>query len=222
MGAKIYLRQHFWLTKTEQTPSIAKFFTPSASKTATILKMSHTRPSEAMPSSSLVFCPCPVAGSGPEPHLLSCDVPCQHLHGEQYSYYLATTQTRSLGGVSVQRRAHVERELFPYKCFPTLKNDTLLPSNSALSVPDDGNTIHQECGWTKGEQQKLDEALRSYARWIVDPGARSIRSPKCLQCTMNPAGVCDACQAITKDEAFQHAINRVHSFFTEYDGLSLM
>lgn len=139
--------------------------------------------------------------------------PCEHLHGPEYNYYIATTHTRSLGGVSMQLRAQVARELFLYKLLPALKNGTFPPSTIKLEIPSDGNDTWEEPFWTLAEQSKLDATLRSHARWQVDSDAKTIRSTRCSLCTNNLSRVCDACESIKDDQALRHALSRVCQFF---------
>ena len=148
-----------------------------------------------------------------EPHT------CQHLRGDEYEEYILRTQTRSLGGVSPTLRARVARQLFPYKRLPVLKGEAVEGDLGAEQgqqampeVPDDGNAALEESRWTQDEQQKIDQALRGWARWEVNFGRRFVKSTQCKGTTKRKSGVCKACEDLgSLDKAFKKAVYRVRA-----------
>lgn len=145
--------------------------------------------------------------------------PCQHLRGSLFQEYILRTQTRTLGGISPTFRGRAVRCLFPYKPFPPLKvaedddaEDMLrpLPVSTVLEMPEDGNKVIEEKGWTQSEQGRLDEMLKAYARWEVDYAHRFIKAKACTGVTSNRSGVCDACEDLAEnDKAFKKGMYRV-------------
>lgn len=126
---------------------------------------------------------------------------CQRLRGEQYTEYLLSTSTRSLGGISSKLRSRTRHQLFPYK-FP-VKNGT------ANVVPSDGNVHVDEKRWTHAEQRHFDRHLHGFSRWIVDFEDRSVRSTSCEGNTTNATSICVKCEGLSKDESLKHALRRV-------------
>ena len=148
--------------------------------------------------------------------------PCQHLRGTKYDEYILRTQTRTLGGVSVEFRARVVRQLFLYKPFAPLGQQTpkVLEGDSDVEsadeevsvrheVPADGNKKTKQAEWTKVEVKAHDEAMKAYAKWEVNYGGRYILSRRCRRTTTNASEICDECELITKDLSFQEALRRV-------------
>ncbi|KAH9919884.1 uncharacterized protein B0H18DRAFT_1122200 [Fomitopsis serialis] len=178
------------------TQSIAHFFAAS--------KAQSSRAGSSESSSTVANGPVDHASPPPsEPH----DVPCQHLKGPQYTYYIETTQTRSLGGVSIERHAIEARKLFPYKKLPAMKGAPA-PSLIKIEIPPDGNAEISEPKWTSAEHRQLDDVLQSFARWIVDFGAHAIRATQCQLHTTNQSGVCDACEQLRHDTGLQQSLQR--------------
>ncbi|KAL1941730.1 hypothetical protein VTO73DRAFT_6730 [Trametes versicolor] len=84
-----------------------------------------------------------------------------------------------------------------------------LPVPTTLNMPEDGNKIIEEKGWTQSEQGKLDEMLKAYARWEVDYPHRFVKARTCSGVTSNPSGVCNSCEDLAEnDKAFKKAIYR--------------
>jgi hypothetical protein len=116
-----------------------------------------------------------------------------------------------MGGVSVELRARLVRQLFRYKEFPALKSEDTASSIRQVqtSVPANGNDCVPSAEWTRAEHQKTDQVLRGFARWEVDFGKKTVRSTRCEGLTTNDNHICDACAKVGKDESLVHAINRV-------------
>ena len=72
--------------------------------------------------------------------------PCQHLRGTKYDEYILRTQTRTLGGVSVEFRARVVRQLFRYKPFAPLGQQTpkVLEGDSDVESADEEVSVRHE------------------------------------------------------------------------------
>jgi hypothetical protein len=184
-----------------QTPSVKPFFNR---KTAPTLAPSSKSTSEM---------------GKPEPVV----VVCQQLCGEEYNEYVLRTMTRSLGGVSARKRAQIIRDLFPYKSFLRI-NTALIDEKEGWSegdveseddvqvkceVPEYGNKHVSSTKWTETELKRHDEALRGWARWEVDYGAKVVRSTKCQGTTTNKGGICRECVAVSKDESFKAEVRKV-------------
>ncbi|KAJ7827674.1 hypothetical protein B0H14DRAFT_2814178 [Mycena olivaceomarginata] len=114
-----------------------------------------------------------------------------------------------MGGVSQALRSRIIRQVFMYKKFPSL--GTTVPSlvaNTEPSVPASGNDCVASADWTENEHARVDEALRSFARWQVDFGKKTVHSTGCEGLTTNESGICDACLKVAKDQSLVRSINR--------------
>ena len=76
-------------------------------------------------------------------------------------------------------------------------------------VPDNGNSLIPQNEWTAFEQQLLDGNLKAFARWEVDYTRREVRSTRCQRLTANTSKICEACEAVARDESFKDAVRRV-------------
>jgi hypothetical protein len=117
-----------------------------------------------------------------------------------------------LGGVSLEERAIVIRQLFPYKPFPSLKvqserkevsqgdEDVEMADASRIFVkietPAEGNREIPIAAWTDTERRRHDEHLRAISRWEVDYVTSSVQSTRCAGTTENESEICDACQEL--------------------------
>jgi hypothetical protein len=161
----------------------------------------------------------PIKLKKPEPRKI-----CQHLSGPEYDGYIRLIRTRTLGGVSPELRARAARQLFPYKQLPPLEkepkaknldvvfieiNAKVKLNTATLSIPDDGNSRHNEKQWTQIEKRKLDGFLLGWARWEVDFVNGFVKSARCEGTTGNVNAICDACTLVSKDESLKRSIRRV-------------
>ncbi|KAH9929249.1 uncharacterized protein B0H18DRAFT_874117 [Fomitopsis serialis] len=111
------------------------------------------------------------------------------------------------------KRAYVEANWTQHKrvCLQITGKQTRggpAPPTVKIEVPPDGNAETLEAKWSAAEQRKLDDALRSHARWIVDFNARTIRSARCELRTSKASGICDACERVPTDPGFRKAMHR--------------
>ena len=140
---------------------------------------------------------------------------CKGICGKEIQEYVTTTQMRSLGGVSMDLRGQVKRDLFPYKPFPAMKEC----AHGAVYLedchvkpatdPKSSNESISEESWTDDEKHLFDLTLKGFARWEVDTGRRVVRATKCGGTTHNANRVCSACQDVESDAAFKKAVYRV-------------
>ncbi|KAJ7893124.1 hypothetical protein B0H14DRAFT_3675785 [Mycena olivaceomarginata] len=167
--------------------------------------------SRKTPSVTTFFAPGPIRNPPPKPVIVKEAKSCLGLTGGKYTEYIDRTETRSMGGVSVELRTRLVRQLFPYKEFPALKSKDTASSIRPVrtSVPANGNDCIPSAEWTRAEHQKADKALGGFARWEVDFGKKTVRSTRCEGLTTNDDNICDACAKTGKDESLVHAINRV-------------
>ncbi|KAJ6609181.1 hypothetical protein B0H10DRAFT_2194012 [Mycena sp. CBHHK59/15] len=150
----------------------------------------------------------------PVPPLL---LPCKNLRTAEYKEYIFRTQTRSLGGVSLEFRARAIRQLLPWKPHPELKltpetkdsNVVVVPKRVSAKIPDGCNDHIKYHKWTAKEKAKVDEVLRAWARWEVDYVNGCVRSTQCHGTTQNVEEICDACVAVSEDSSFQHSVRKV-------------
>ena len=152
-------------------------------------------------------------GNGPSP--LAPPATCKGICGKEIEEYVTTTQTRSLGGVSMDLRGQVKRDLFPYKPFPAIKERVHGAAyledchvKRAADLKSSNESVPEE-SWTNDEKRIFDLTLKGFARWEVDTGRRAVRATKCEGTTHNANGVCNACQGIESDAAFKKAVYRV-------------
>ncbi|KAH9929219.1 uncharacterized protein B0H18DRAFT_874204 [Fomitopsis serialis] len=176
------------ISKKTTTPNkaITSFFNPMTKGERSTALMASARPGSAI--------------GGVVSELTRKRVVCQRLRGEEYTHYLLSTSTRSLGGISFAQRSRIVRQLFPYK-YPGERK-------VKLECPSDGNVQVKEKDWTSAEHKRLDHQLQGFARWIVDFNDRSIRSRACEGNTVNASGICDQCESVDKDESLRHAVRR--------------
>ncbi|KAJ6503931.1 hypothetical protein C8R45DRAFT_924266 [Mycena sanguinolenta] len=127
------------------------------------------------PSVTTFFDPGPIRNPPPKPVIVKEAKSCLGLMGGKYTEYIDRTETRSMGGVSVELRARLVRQLFRYKEFPALKSEDTVSSirPSQTSVPANANDRIPSAEWTHAEHQKADKVLRGFARWEVDFGKKT-------------------------------------------------
>ncbi|EMD33086.1 hypothetical protein CERSUDRAFT_28615, partial [Gelatoporia subvermispora B] len=77
-----------------------------------------------------------------------------------------------------------------------------------VEVPDNGNKAVKERFWTKSEKQRLDYALKAWARWEVDYNESHVRSTRCTGTTVNASRICDACQALSTDRSLKAVVRK--------------
>jgi hypothetical protein len=148
--------------------------------------------------------------------------PCRHLCGKEYNEYILRTQTRSLGGISLDFRARAIRQLFPYKPFAPLGHGTTTASRDdsdvemsgdetsvKREVPQDGNQKTKQAEWTTTEFQAQDNELMAYAKWEVNYAGRYVVSCWCRRTTTNISMICDECELLAKDVSFLQAVRKV-------------
>ena len=151
---------------------------------------------------------------------------CQQIHSKQYNEYILCTMTHNLGGVSHKKWAQIIRDIFPYKPFVHI-NTALIDENEACSdddqsnveseddaeikckVLEDGNRHLSLLKWTEIELKRHDEALKGWARWEVDYGAKVVRSTKCQGTTVDLGWICSECMVVLKDESFPVEVRKV-------------
>ena len=147
---------------------------------------------------------------------------CKHLNGPEYQSYISLTHTRQYGGISLTLIAKIARCLFPYKNLAALSgNDTdwkdIQDRIATVFPPTEGeyriNTSSPMNMWTKHERKTFQTVLRPWVRWEVDYTHEFVRSANCERETSNSNGICDACDAVSKDKSLQHAIRKVSSGF---------
>ncbi|KAJ7679396.1 hypothetical protein DFH06DRAFT_1166490 [Mycena polygramma] len=153
--------------------------------------------------------------SKPDP-IRSLLLPCKNLRTAEYQEYILRTQTRSLGGVSLELRARAIRQLLPWKPHADLKltretkdsGVVVVPVPMSTEIPDGCNNHVKYSKWTAKEKAKLDEVLRAWARWEVDYVNGCVRSTQCHGTTRNAEEICDACVAVSEDPSFQHGVRK--------------
>ena len=127
-----------------------------------------------------------------------------------------TTQTQSLGGISMDLRGQVKWDLFPYKPFTGMKEwmhgAAYLETYRVKAAQDlqSTNDLAPEDKWTKDEKCIFDQTLRGFAWWEVDTGQRVMRATRCEGTMCNNDGICNPCKEILADEAFKKAIYQVN------------
>lgn len=163
--------------------------------------------------------------STPAPHIKPVGLEtrvCRHLHGDSFKEYILRTQTRTLGGISLEFRARAIRQLFPYKPFASLSTHkaTVTDSESDAEsaddkivvkheVPSNGNKKTKQTQWTAAELRVHDEHMMAYAQWEVDYAGKFVLSRRCERTTQNGSSVCDECALISKNTSFKEAVRRV-------------
>ncbi|KAF8161385.1 hypothetical protein B0H34DRAFT_796185 [Crassisporium funariophilum] len=142
---------------------------------------------------------------------------CHHLTGTEYESYISLTHTRQYGGISPTDIARTMRCLFPYKNFSNLEGHsgdlthirnrlpTILPAGDQMQHTNNRASMRQ---WTSYERQTFQEILQQICRWEVNYTHRYIKSTKCEGETLNLDGICNSCNAISKDKSLQHAIRK--------------
>ena len=141
---------------------------------------------------------------------------CRCIQGKLVEEYILTTQTRSLGGISMDLRGQVKRDLFPYKPFTGMKEQmygaAYLEVYRVKAAQDlqSMNDLVPEDKWTEDEKHIFDQTLRGFTRWEVDTGQRVVRATRCEGTTCNDNGICNPCKEILGDEAFKKAIYQVN------------
>ncbi|KAI6011651.1 hypothetical protein EDC04DRAFT_2609818 [Pisolithus marmoratus] len=102
---------------------------------------------------------------------------CVGIHGKDVEEYIMTTQTCSLGGISMDLHGQVKRDLFPYKPFVTLKEQThgaaYLESCHVKAATDLQlvNEFTPEEKWTDAEKQIFDQTLKGACQEIENDAA---------------------------------------------------
>ncbi|KAJ7746788.1 hypothetical protein DFH07DRAFT_1038081 [Mycena maculata] len=132
---------------------------------------------------------------------------CRHLSGEDYTEYIERTETRTMGGISVQLRGRIARQIFMYKKLKLAPEKKARRKEIEVVIPEDGNECISSSDWTDAEHVRLYEELKGYARWEVNYNKKTVRSARCEGLTSNADGICDACQKIAADESLRHAVN---------------
>ncbi|KAF8162013.1 hypothetical protein BJ912DRAFT_935672 [Pholiota molesta] len=125
---------------------------------------------------------------------------CQHLTGTEYESYISLTHTRQYGGISPTDIARTMRCLFPYKNFSNLEGHS-------------GDLTHIRNGYLqlylRGTECNIPTTVPvCICRWEVNYTHRYIKSTKCEGETLNSDGICDSCNAISKDKSLQHVIRK--------------
>ncbi|KAF7969844.1 hypothetical protein HWV62_25914 [Athelia sp. TMB] len=211
-----------------EVTGLHQFFDPNAPRNP-ITKRIAPSMSTAVPSSTpaerMLLRP---ASRSATPEL--AEVECKHLGGDRWIQYINRTRTRTLGGISMNKRGILVRVMFPYKPFsPILASgddersaedsfdEESQESRSAdaaevkIEVPTDGNREVLSSKWTKEELQKHDNAMRARARWEVDAVAKVVRSTKCEKMTSHKDGICRECRATSKDASLKAAVRKANA-----------
>ncbi|KAJ6579492.1 hypothetical protein DFH09DRAFT_1445551 [Mycena vulgaris] len=161
---------------------------------------SHLIP--ATPSVTTYFKPGPIKNPPPKPAVVKVAKSCVGLFGGKYKEYVERTETRSMGGVSMQLRGRIIRQVLLYKKFGPLKAEARTAEamhRIEASVPANGNDCVASPDWTEAEHEIVDDALAGFARWEVNYGKRTVRSSRCGGLTTNEDEICDACRSVAKD-----------------------